>query len=158
MFDEIKLMESIQKFNFSKQMNVITTPFNTSGFIVMVIILFVYKIISFPDVILLIKGCMIGILLKFIFRRKRPYIESDTIINYSGKSHKDMTKYYSFPSGHTFASTFFTLLMLSKYPTEFAINIIPILVGFSRIFLGVHYPTDIVGGMLFGFIVFKILS
>lgn len=158
MFDEIKLMENIQKFNFSKQMNIITTPFNTSGFIVMVIILFVYKIISLDDVILLVKGITIGTLLKFIFRRKRPYMTSESIINYSKKDHKHITKYYSFPSGHTFASTFFTLLMLKKYPTEFAINIIPILIGFSRIFLGVHYPTDIVGGMLFGFIVFKILS
>jgi hypothetical protein len=51
MFDEIKLMESIQKFNFSKQMNIITTPFNTSGFIVMIVILFLYKIICFNDII-----------------------------------------------------------------------------------------------------------
>jgi undecaprenyl-diphosphatase len=158
MLNEIKLMESIQKFNFSKQMIVITTPFNTSGFIVMIIVLFVYKIICFADVVLLLKGCIIGNLLKYIFRRKRPYIHSNMIKNYSGKEQKHITQYYSFPSGHTFASTFFALLMLNKYPTEFAINIIPILVGFSRIFLGVHYPTDIIGGMLFGFIVFKILS
>lgn len=158
MFNEIKLMESIQTFNFSAQMNLITTPFNTSGFIIMIVVMFVHKIINLDDTILLIKGIVIGTLLKFIFRRKRPYMASNTIINYSDKDHKHIFKYYSFPSGHTFASTFFTLLMLNKYPTEFAINIIPILVGFSRIFLGVHYPTDILGGMLFGFIVFKILS
>lgn len=158
MFDEIKIMEKIQTFNFSTQMNIITSPFNTCGFIIMIIILYIYKIISLADIILLLKSCVIGNLLKYVFRRKRPYIESDTVNNYSGKDHLHLTKYYSFPSGHAFASTILTLIMLNKYPTEFAINIIPILVGFSRICLGVHYPSDIVGGMLFGFIVFKILS
>jgi undecaprenyl-diphosphatase len=79
------------------------------------------------------------------------------IKNYSNKEHTSVTDVYSFPSGHTFLATVFSLLMLKKYPKEFLFNIVSVLVGFSRIFLGVHYPTDIIGGIIFGFIVFQIL-
>lgn len=157
-FNEINLMEKIQKFNFAEQMRLISTPFNTGFFIIMIIVLYIYKVLNFDDVIFLGKGCIINSCLKFLFKRARPYHASDTIKNYSGKEHKLGTDHYSFPSGHTFAATFFSLLMLRKYPSEFIFNIIAVLVGFSRIFLGVHYPTDIIGGMLFAFIFFQLLS
>jgi undecaprenyl-diphosphatase len=156
-FDEIKLMEKIQKFNFAEQMRLISKPFNTGFFIIMIIVLYIYKVLNFNDVIFLGKGCIINSLLKYLFKRARPYNASEKIKNYSGKEHKFATDHYSFPSGHTFVATFFSLLMLRKYPTEFIFNIIAVLVGFSRIFLGVHYPTDIIGGMVFAFIFFQIL-
>jgi len=157
-FNEIDLMEKIQKLNFAKQMKIISAPFNTGGFICLIVVLFIYKVLNFQDIILLGTGCVAGMLLKFIFKRKRPYIASKKIKNYSGKVHKTATNHYSFPSGHTFAATFFSLLMLKKYPHEFIFNIIAVLVGFSRIFLGVHYPTDIIGGFIFGFIFFQLLN
>ncbi len=151
-------MEKIQEFNFAKQMRLISKPFNSIGIVIMVSILLLYKVLNINDTILLIKGIIGACLLKFIFRRTRPYHESKNIKNYSGKEHTLLTEIYSFPSGHTFTAIFFSLIMLKKYPTEFIFNIIGILVGFSRIFLGVHYPTDIIGGMLFAFIFFNILN
>ena len=157
-FDEIQLMEKIQKLNFSEQMKIISTPFNTMFFIIMIIVLYIYKVLNFDDFKLVITGCLINSALKFLFKRARPYHANNKIKNYSSKDHKVGTDHYSFPSGHTFAATFFSLVMLRKYPNEFIFNIITVLVGFSRIFLGVHYPTDIIGGMLFGFIFFQLLS
>jgi undecaprenyl-diphosphatase len=155
-FNEILLMENIQKLNLSKQMKLISKPFNTNGFIVMVIILTIYKILSIKDFLLIWLGATLAMLLKLLFRRQRPYHSSNTIINYTNKEHCSITDIYSFPSGHTFSATLFCLILLSKYPTEFVFNIISILVGFSRIFLGVHYPTDIIGGIIFGFLFYKV--
>ncbi len=157
-FNEIDLMEKIQTFNFAEQMRFISKPFNTVSFIVMIVALYIYKVLDLNDVILVIKGTLLCSLIKYIFKRTRPYHESDKIKNFSGKEHKFVSDRYSFPSGHTFAATFLSLVMLNKYPSEFIFNIISILVGFSRVFLGVHYPTDIIGGMLFGFIFYQILS
>lgn len=156
-FSEIELMKIIQKFNFSKQMKFISTPFNTGGFIILIISLYIYNILNNNDIKILFFISVIGLVLKLIFRRKRPYNANNDIINYSNTDHNTIMDMYSFPSGHTFAATVFSLIMLSKYPTEFIFNIVAILVGFSRIFLGVHYPTDIIGGMIFGFLFYNIL-
>lgn len=157
-FYEIELMERIQKFNLAEQMRYISKPFNTFFFIIIIIILYVYKMLDNNDIILLLKGIIICNIIKFIFRRTRPYQANNKIKNFSEHEHIFLTDKYSFPSGHTFMATFFSLIMLNKYPNEFIFNIISILVGFSRIFLGVHYPTDIIGGMIFSFIFHKILS
>lgn len=66
----------------------------------------------------------------------------------------DRPKYYSFPSGHTAAS--FCVVGVSFLRCQpiiwIPILIMALLIGFSRIYLRVHFLTDVLAGALLGFI------
>jgi undecaprenyl-diphosphatase len=66
---------------------------------------------------------------------------------------------YSFPSGHTLFSTCFYGVIawsiadhvsdsFSRAAIWISAAVIIVVVGFSRVYLGIHYPTDVLGGFL----------
>jgi membrane-associated phospholipid phosphatase len=157
-FNEIEIYRHLQQLDLKYQMRFVSFPFNSMSFIILIIVLYIYKVLNLNNSFLLLGSSITNIILKILFKRKRPYIKSSVVNNHSDKIHKTLFDRYSFPSGHTMCSTVFALLMLDKYPNEFLYNLIPVFVGFSRIFLGVHYPSDIIGGIIFGTIYYNIFK
>ncbi|MCF8321829.1 MAG: phosphatase PAP2 family protein [Flavobacterium sp.] len=64
------------------------------------------------------------------------------------------SKTFSFFSGHAANSlatmTFLFLILKKHYKYSFLIFLYPLIFAYSRIYLGVHYPTDILTGYVFG--------
>lgn len=66
---------------------------------------------------------------------------------------------FSFPSGHTMASFLLAGLVVSFFgPIAWPLYIWATLVGISRVFLGVHFPTDILAGAALGSLIALLIN
>jgi membrane-associated phospholipid phosphatase len=89
-----------------------------------------------------------GRVIKISTGRARPSVKAEQMWN---GPHVSGSKYHSFPSGHVDASMgFFGVLLLARRRIGLACLPIPILIGFSRLYLGAHYLSDVVCGATLG--------
>lgn len=93
---------------------------------------------------------VLAILIKEIVQRPRPALLLSEIV-----PRFDHSIGPGFPSGHTAVATVLALTLWPKVPTRFRWLLVAWMgiVAFSRIYLGVHSPLDIVGGFCIGVIV-----
>lgn len=79
--------------------------------------------------------------------RARPSVQSEAAWNGPSLS----ARFHAFPSGHTAASTaFFAVLFFASWRIGLACLPIPVLIGFSRMYVAAHYFSDIVFAALLG--------
>ena len=94
-----------------------------------------------------VSGLLLGLVLKELFQRPRPLHK---MVGAGG---------YSFPSGHSLGGFIFCLLIifliwklkggrLNKYFLYFISAVFGTLIGLSRVYLHVHYATDVLGSFL----------
>lgn len=88
-----------------------------------------------------------NLILKNIFCRIRPFVADPSIELIIGIPHG----YYSFPSGHSVAAGAGAAAVFLRHKGIGAAAVIyALLVAVSRVFLAVHYPTDVLCGLALG--------
>jgi len=88
-----------------------------------------------------------GRAIKVTTGRARPSVKSEQAWNGPRLS----SKYHAFPSGHVVASTaFFGVLTFASWRIGLPCLLIPMLIGFSRIYGGAHYLSDVVCAAVLG--------
>lgn len=129
------------------------THLGDEGYVWIAIAVLLLFVKNYRKVGLMVGGSLLGSLLfnnmivKNIVARPRPYrmMEELTIlIPEPGE--------YSFPSGHTSSSFAAGVVLYLMLPKKYGIPamVLAFLIGISRLYVGVHYPTDVLGGMVMG--------
>jgi undecaprenyl-diphosphatase len=135
-----------------------STHLGNNGAIWIVIILLLminkkYRKIGFIALGALILSAILGEgILKHLVQRTRPCVNIPAIDMLIKKPSS-----YSFPSGHS-ASAFAVAAVLANYfkKYKFVLFGLALLIAFSRLYLYVHYPTDVLTGVVLGLISSKI--
>ncbi|MEM3436989.1 MAG: phosphatase PAP2 family protein [Nitrososphaerales archaeon] len=123
-----------------------------------IIVLWVYggfkekKFAIYLTITMIISG-ILGLFLKVLLYRPRPYELLIGIKLIELEEHGS-----SFPSGHSFRAFAGSILAFRIYGRIASpLLILSLIVAFSRIYLGIHYPTDTIAGALLGLIIANLI-
>lgn len=132
-------------------------------FAILTLIFFIYRKFKYGLRLLLLLGVGVGLsdvltvrLLKPWVGRLRPCREyQDVIVVVKGWCGGD----YGFPSSHASNAAAIAAILWFLVPRKwfFAVACMTLMVGFSRIYLGVHYPGDVLAGFVVGSIIGALL-
>ena len=119
-----------------------------------VVLLFIpkYRKAGLSMGIALLLGVLVcNVTMKPLFARIRPYDYKEQYLNTLIPLLVERQHDFSFPSGHTIASfEACTALMLRDKRLGIPATLLAILIAFSRLYLYVHYPTDVIASVILG--------
>jgi membrane-associated phospholipid phosphatase len=156
-----QILQSIQNFSIpilDLYFGVVTTFGDTLPIIIIIVLLYytINKEFMSRLFYLLIFSAHFNYIVKIFFHNPRPYLYDSSYrvtTNVLGKQTVWGAKYYSFPSGHSQTQGALWGYIFSKYRNYSIILIGLILlisVPLSRSYLGVHWPSDVIVGVIFG--------
>lgn len=105
-------------------------------------------------VALILDAVLVNLLLKNIVKRPRPFEYSEKLKDYILFLKYKLPNDYSFPSGHSavsFCAFAVIWYFLGKKSLPFAFT--AVIIAFSRLYIGVHYPSDVILGAIIGFLI-----
>ena len=93
---------------------------------------------------------LVNFVLKPLVGRTRPFVVNDAIEVLTRVPHD-----YSFPSGHTGSMVAVCAVILLCMDRKYGIvaTVAALLMAFSRVYVGVHYPTDVFASIVLGFVI-----
>lgn len=92
---------------------------------------------------------LVTLAVKELIRRDRPYVRLSNV----HVQHLESADAYSFPSGHAAVAFAAATALSLRYPKPAVIAasyVWAALVGYGRVYLGLHYPSDVLGGVAVG--------
>jgi membrane-associated phospholipid phosphatase len=153
-FDEIYLnyyLQNNHQYFYNKSL-FISNIFNSKSLIIILIILYFCKLLSINQIIQFLLLTALLIFIKYIFKRNRPFKINKNIKNLDNSKLDP----YSFPSGHMFTASLLIFILYNKLQIKY-LWVIPFLVGYSRIILGVHHLSDVIASFIFAYIINRYL-
>jgi len=139
------------------ELNAIMTEFTHLGDGGMLFLITAVGLLCFPRtrragatalVALALGGLCTNVVLKHLFARPRPWLDVAGLLPLVEEGDPN-----SFPSGHTCAAFAFAAAVQTALPQRWGRVLAwcaAVLMGISRLYVGVHYPTDVLAGAVVG--------